>query len=668
MSQSKHAADDRVVILRRRHLLFLLVLALATVGLLAPVHKASALSIGLSWSGGYPEDTAEMEQVRRSGATVLRVPIDLTVTENGTDWSVYDALFEQGRKFGVRIQPILVRAEGGSTRFPVQSEYPAWSAWVGKVIGRYGGGGTFWAGKPNPNPPIAWEVWNEPNLKSNNPLVWNGSSWVEQVQPQAYANFLGITQAPIRNTLPGYQPLVLFGGLFMPGGMNYSSFLEQAGSTAYYDGVSIHPYGFYAADKSLEVAQFIGGVRNTLNTKVAGGASKSLWVTELGWPVMNPNGHQNVPAVTEYDQAQLLTKSFNWIKNNAVAKNIQGVLWYNFRDIPSRFGVQSWDGFSGLKRANGTFRAAWGSFQAQAGVSRAPTTVINTNVGGLTSYSAFGAFGLASGVAKGTSPSIAQMDTGGFVVAYQNTAGNMAVYHSVGNWVKETGLGMAPGTSPSIAALPNGNYVAAMQSNLGYLTTYSPTEGTNGWGLGMAAGTSPSITQRWSGGWIAAFQANTGNLTTYSPQEGLNGWGLGMASGTSPSIATRWGGGWTAAFQANHGLMTTYSPSEGLTGWMGMASKTSPSIAMRYGGGWVVAFHANTGYPYVYSSGVGLKTIGSGLAAGTSPSIVTTPSGGWVTAFHINTGDFQLYSSSEVLTPVGMGLSPGSSPSITLGE
>jgi hypothetical protein len=667
----------------------LLLLALALAGLLASAPKASALSIGLGWSGGYQQDAANMEQVRRSGATVFRVPIDLTLTIDGTDWSLYDSIFEQGRKFGVRIQPYLVRSSGGTTRFPVQSEYAAWSAWVGKVIARYGAGGSFWAGKANPNPPVAWEVWNEPNLADNNPqltksqceaggfpifykkdangnLVFNNC-----VQAASYGNFLGVTQGPIRNTLPGYKPTVLFGGLYMPAGMYYNSFLEQAGGGAYYDAVSIHPYAFYSSNKVLEMTEMINSVRFALDNHVPGGAGKGLWITELGWPEKNPNEKNESPKIQGVGaggQVTLLNESFNWIKGAAAAKNIQNLLWYNFRDRPGQ--SSRWEDFCGLKRHDGSFRPAWAAFQAQTGVTRTPTTAVNTNVGGLNSYSSIiGGLGLTSGVASGTNPSIASMGAGGYKVAFQNNAGNLAIYDSSLDIVENLGLGMAAGTSPSIAPLPNNNYVVAIQSNLGYLTTYSPTEGTMGWGLGMAAKTSPSIAQRWSGGgWIAAFQANTGYLTTYSPIDGLNGWGLGMASGTSPSIATRWGGGWTAAFHANTGLMTTYSPSEGLTGWMGMASKTSPSIGMHTGGGWAVAFHANTGYPYVYSTNSGLTTIGYGMAAGTSPSIATTPTGGWATAYQVNTGYFHIYHSGTGAEPVGMGLSSGSSPSISLGE
>jgi hypothetical protein len=56
---------------------------------------------------------------------------------------------------------------------------------------------------------------------------------------------------------------------------------------------------------------------------------------------------------------------------------------------------------------------------------------------------------------------------------------------------------MMAGTSPSIAALPNGTYVVAFQANTGLLGINS--NGTvDEWtdtGLGMMAGTSPSIAQ-----------------------------------------------------------------------------------------------------------------------------------------------------------------------------
>jgi hypothetical protein len=55
-------------------------------------------------------------------------------------------------------------------------------------------------------------------------------------------------------------------------------------------------------------------------------------------------------------------------------------------------------------------------------------------------------------------------------------------------------MGMMAGTSPSIAVLPNGSYVIAFQANTSnlWVNDGTPSSGTDTM-LGMMAGTSPSM-------------------------------------------------------------------------------------------------------------------------------------------------------------------------------
>jgi hypothetical protein len=83
------------------------------------------------------------------------------------------------------------------------------------------------------------------------------------------------------------------------------------------------------------------------------------------------------------------------------------------------------------------------------------------------------------------------------VVAFQANTGQLGINSNgtVDEWT-DTGLGMMAGTSPSVAALPNGTYVVAFQANTGHLGINNGT--ADQWtdtALGMMAGTSPSIAQ-----------------------------------------------------------------------------------------------------------------------------------------------------------------------------
>ncbi|MFT4218296.1 MAG: CHAP domain-containing protein, partial [Micropruina sp.] len=153
-----------------------------------------------------------------------------------------------------------------------------------------------------------------------------------------------------------------------------------------------------------------------------------------------------------------------------------------------------------------------------------------------------------------------------------------------GNW----GLGMMAGTSPSIAVLPTGGYLVAFQANTGNLWVVG-AGGASGPGdtkYGMARGTSPSITALAGGGWEVAFQANTGSLWAVGSHH-VGDMHAGMASGTSPTIAGLRTGGYMIAFQANTGNLWVVGAA-GASGpgdtKNGMARGTSPSITALPGG------------------------------------------------------------------------------------
>jgi len=338
--------------------------------------SASALSIGLVWNGEYAKAESEMEQVQRSGATVFRLPIDKSVSE-----ATYESIFTHAWEHGITIEPYLVRSNGSATQFPTSGEYASWDSWVKGIVKRYGYSGSFWSGKSNPKPVPAWEVWNEENLAKNNP---GGSS----VQPENYARFLITTSEAIKSAQKeqsGGGTTVLFGGLYMPAGEYYNSFLEKAanvgGEPSSYNGVAIHPYAF--ENGATQMSERVNDVRYALNNHVSGGSGKSLWITELGWPV----GGSGAPSVSPEQQASLLTQSLNWIKGAAATDNIQVVDWYNIRDYG---GQITWSYFCGMRDANGNYRPSWWAFEEETGAAPWPAkpTVSTESATGITEYQA----------------------------------------------------------------------------------------------------------------------------------------------------------------------------------------------------------------------------------------------------------------------------------------
>jgi hypothetical protein len=332
--------------------------------------SASALNYAMNFRN---YDPAQLETTKRSGATVFRSELDFTCTGGGSNWGQFDPVVEAAWKRGITILPILVRSypaceNAEHKRFLNSGDgnWGPWWGWAKAAVERYGINGSFWNGKANPTPITAWEVGNEPNLAQNNP----GGQFV---QPQAYGEFLSYTAnalntGSVNKTAHGTE--IISAGLYMQGGLNYNQFLKEMGHTNAYTAVGIHPYSF--ATGATGVSEKISNVRDTLNT-LPGGSTKALWITELGWPVAGTGGlPPGTAPVSEDQQANLLRQSFDWIKNNAAAKNIALLTWYKIQDQSA--SGNNWDEHTGLRRFDGTYRPAWYAFQEKVGAPKWPIT------------------------------------------------------------------------------------------------------------------------------------------------------------------------------------------------------------------------------------------------------------------------------------------------------
>jgi FG-GAP-like repeat len=355
------------------------------------------MQIGVDWSGVFDQSKApsEWNVIQKSGSSIYRVGIfkDEWYARGPSD---YDKIFQRAAERNITVLPYLV--DGG---YPTPANEPAWKDWTKMcedLVKRYGYSGTFWAGKPYYKPVTAWELGNEPNLKAE-----TGHYGEAGPNPTRYAEFLKAMSSAVRNASQaqaGTGTTVLMGGLYLgPVGADstkWDSFLNSAyGVSEFYkafDGISIHPYGFdyahgEASKKTIsEVTAEITGIRSNLASKTWG-PSRTLWVTEIGWPVgINPNG---ATGVDDSNQSRLLTESFNWIKSNASSNKIESLIWYNLRDDNSK---NLWQARDGLLRgdASRSARPAWTAFQAQTGATswtppaeQAPAATTNaaTNVG-----------------------------------------------------------------------------------------------------------------------------------------------------------------------------------------------------------------------------------------------------------------------------------------------
>lgn len=262
-----------------------------------------------------------------------------------------------------------------------------------------------------------------------------------------------------------------------------------------------------------------------------------------------------------------------------------------------------------------------------------------------------------------TSPSVA-FASGTRLVAYQQSGGHLMILGPKGP--VDSGLGMMASTSPSIAMLSDGSFVIAFQANTGFLWVYSSVSGGMMLGLGMMNGTSPSVTALPNNGFEIAFQANTGHLWTYSTAGKPTDLMMPMASGTSPSIATLPGGAVEIAFQGGTGtLWTTPGTVNGKDSGQAMADGSSPAIAATTAGDWRVAFESAAGSLSSLTAAGKAASTNWTVQAGTSPDIAAVSTGGYEMAVHSgDNGDFVVTGDAGTVD-TAQPMVTGSSPAIT---
>jgi hypothetical protein len=330
---------------------------------------------GVVPQGGLTDDDLDRMAAGKVGTLRVVLPwslLDPSPKEGDTDLSTIDPVILGAARRGIRVLPTLFSTPPwvaqqldhadctdtcGSFAPASAAAQEAWKNFVTEMVDRYGPDGELWASHPDvtPLPVRAWQIWNE----QNSPTYFQPAP-----DPQAYADLLRIASDAIRKRDPGAQ--IVLGGMFQTNGHNgailASDFLRQLYDIDDvrddFDAVAAHPYAH-------QLDNLEGQVELLHDEIVRAHDDASMWVTEVG--ASSADG-DNPLEIGEQGQAELLRGAFQFLLSKRTAWNIDGVIWYSWRDTDPAFAACAWCANSGLFPIESlTPKPAWGAFTSFTG-------------------------------------------------------------------------------------------------------------------------------------------------------------------------------------------------------------------------------------------------------------------------------------------------------------
>jgi hypothetical protein len=202
-----------------------------------------------------------------------------------------------------------------------------------------------------------WEIWNEPNLKSN---------WLPAADAQTYTALLKAAYAAIKSADP--EAVVISGGLSPAatgsGTISPTDFLTgmyAAGARNYFDAVGDHPYSFPLSPSTIQpwnawsqMDAMAVSLRSIMKDNDDSG--KQIWITEYGAPTGGPSG------VSEAIQAESMLEAIGLVRETSWAGPL---FWYSYQDLGTDAGTS--ENFFGIRRYDGSAKPAYSILKGAAG-------------------------------------------------------------------------------------------------------------------------------------------------------------------------------------------------------------------------------------------------------------------------------------------------------------
>ena len=241
--------------------------AIALGGELAVATSATLPALGVCAHAGtadFAERAKVFSMMREAGLECVRTDLGWRICQPKPDappdFSHYDKLFAAAEAEGVAVLPILDWPPSWAK--PVMEHLDEWRAFVRAAAEHYKGR------------VVAWEVWNEPNLK----YFWGAAPNAAE-----YVKMLRVASEELRAVDPGTP--ICSGGL---AGAD-SGFLEAlyaAGAKDLFDIFAVHPY-CHPQPPEFFLDEALGRMRRIMASH--GDAEKPIWITEIGWSTYMAN-------------------------------------------------------------------------------------------------------------------------------------------------------------------------------------------------------------------------------------------------------------------------------------------------------------------------------------------------------------------------------------------
>jgi hypothetical protein len=324
---------------------------------------------------GGPLVTQEFGRMASSGVESVRtnfVWAQAESTPGVTDFARTDLVVREAAAHGVALLPVVTGAPRWARRFPRRTGSPPrraadYTAYLEKLVGRYGPQGSFWTENPEvPKRPIReWQIWNEPNL----PYQWHhrqGRENFRRVVAPAYGALLRASRRTIKRA--DRRAKVVLAALTNDSWNALSDLFARGRIRRQFDAAGMNAYSKKAGDFLL----IADAVRDVLQRN--GHARTPLFITEFAAPAAKGRipvqDYQRRFITTDRGMAALVRSAYRAFATRGRRRlGIKRAYWYTWASSYRRGGDLGFFEFAGLRRfstGGGSDRQALRAYRASA--------------------------------------------------------------------------------------------------------------------------------------------------------------------------------------------------------------------------------------------------------------------------------------------------------------